>query len=162
MVPYKPEQLWATDNTYLATRAGNTYLSSITDAYSRKIIGYHLDDTMKKQVVKSAFLKALKKRPYEGELIHHSHRGIQYCSEEYQSIHRKYHVACSMTDGYDCYQSALARRVSGIPKMEYLLTTPNNLNEAEKIVAESVKLSVEQRPHIALKYKTPDKVHRAL
>lgn len=88
MVPNKPEQLWVADITYLATRAGNTYLSLITDAYSRKIVGYHLDDNMKTQAVKSAFLKALKKRQYEGEPIHHSDRGLQYCSEEYQSLHR--------------------------------------------------------------------------
>lgn len=161
MVPNKPEQLWVADITYLATRAGNTYLSLITDAYSRKIVGYHLDDNMKTQSVKSAFLKALKNRRYEGELIHHSDRGIQYCSEEYQSLHRKYRVTCSMTDGYDCYQNALAERVNGILKMEYLLTKPNDLNEAKKMVAESVKLYNEQRPHTALKYKTPDEVHRA-
>ncbi|MBY7973463.1 integrase core domain-containing protein, partial [Vibrio fluvialis] len=107
-----------------------------------------------------AFLKALKKRRYEGELIHHSDRGIQYCSEEYQSLHRNYHVTCSMTDGYDCYQNALAERVNGILKVEYLLTKPNDLNEARKMVAESVKLYNEQRPHTALKYKTPDEVHR--
>lgn len=77
MVPSKPEQLWVADITYLATRAGNTYLSLITDAYSRKIVGYHLDDNMKTQAVKSALLKALKKRRYEGELIHHTDRGIQ-------------------------------------------------------------------------------------
>jgi len=76
MVPNKPEQLWVADITYLATRAGNAYLSLITDAYSRKIVGYHLDDNMKTQSVKSAFLNALKNRRYEGELIHHSDRGI--------------------------------------------------------------------------------------
>ncbi|MBY7865685.1 integrase core domain-containing protein, partial [Vibrio fluvialis] len=72
-----------------------------------------------------------------------------------------YHVTCSMTDGYDCYQNALAERVNGILKMEYLLTKPNDVNEARKMVAESVKLYNEQRPHTALKYKTPDEVHRA-
>lgn len=66
-----------------------------------------------------------------------------------------------MTDGYDCYQNALAERVNGILKMEYLLTKPNDLNEAKKMVSESVKLYNEQRPHTALKYKTPDEVHRA-
>ncbi|WP_422398909.1 IS3 family transposase [Vibrio fluvialis] len=161
MVPNKPVQVWVADITYLATRSGNSYLSLITDAYSRKIVGYHLDDNMKTQAVKRAFLKALKKRRYEGEPIHHSDRGIQYCSEEYQSVHRKYHVSCSMTDGYDCYQNALAERVNGILKMEYLLTKPNDLNEAREMVAESVKLYNEQRPHTALNYKTPDEVHRA-
>ncbi|ARR10469.1 integrase (plasmid) [Vibrio campbellii] len=66
-----------------------------------------------------------------------------------------------MTDGYDCYQNALAERLNGILKMEYLLTKPNDLNKAKKMVVESVKLYNEQKPHTALKYKMPDEVHRA-
>lgn len=95
---------------------------------------YHIDDNMKTQAVKNPFLKALKKRRYKCELIHHSVRGIQYCSEEYQSLHRKYHVICSMTDGYDYYQNALAERVNGILKMVYLLSKQNDLNEARKML----------------------------
>lgn len=161
IVPNRPEQLWVADITYLATRAGNSYLSLVTDAYSRKIVGYHIAQDMKAHTVKEAFVKALKRRAYDGELIHHSDRGAQYCSEEYQTVHRKHHVTCSMTDGYDCYQNALAERVNGILKMEYLLTKPKDLNEARKMVAESVRLYNEHRPHTALKYKTPDEVHRA-
>ena len=161
MVPSYPEQLWVADITYLATRAGNTYLSLVTDAYSRKIVGYHLDVDMKAQTVKKAFMNALKSRLSDRELIHHSDRGIQYCSKEYQELHQKHNVLCSMTDGYDCYQNALAERINGILKMEYLLNKPSDLNEARKMVSESVKLYNEQRPHAALKYKTPDEVHRA-
>ncbi|MGF1851724.1 integrase core domain-containing protein, partial [Vibrio satsumensis] len=72
-----------------------------------------------------------------------------------------YDVSCSMTDGYDCYQNALAERINGILKMEYLLNKPNDLDEAKKMVAESVKIYNEYRPHTALKYKTPDEIHRA-
>lgn len=160
-VPQRPEQLWVADITYLATHSGETYLSLVTDAYSRKIVGYHIGTDMKAQTVKQAYLHALKQRKYQGVLIHHSDRGSQYCSGEYQALHQQYKVFCSMTDGYDCYQNALAERINGILKMEYLLDEPNDLQEARKMVAESVKLYNEHRPHTALKYKTPDDVHRA-
>ncbi|WP_411992376.1 IS3 family transposase [Agarivorans sp. DSG3-1] len=161
LIPERPEQLWVADITYLATLSGEAYLSLVTDAYSRKIVGYHLGKDMKAYTVKQAFLNALKERRSIGELVHHSDRGVQYCSSEYQAIHRQQNVSCSMTDGYDCYQNALAERINGILKMEYLLNKPTNLNEARKMVDESVKLYNEYRPHEALKYKTPDEVHRA-
>ncbi|NDV92744.1 transposase, partial [Alteromonas sp. 345S023] len=65
------------------------------------------------------------------------------------------------TDGYDCYQNALAERINGILKNEYLLTKPRNLEEARKMVVESVAIYNGRRPHMALKYKTPDEIHRA-
>ncbi|CAH0532726.1 IS3 family transposase ISVisp4 [Vibrio stylophorae] len=159
--PNQPEQLWVADITYLPTHNGEAYLSLITDAYSRKIVGYHVDDNLKTQSVKQAFIKALKSKRRSTALIHHSDRGIQYCSREYQALHQKHGITCSMTDGYDCYQNALAERVNGILKQEYLLITPRDLQEARRMVAESVTLYNEQRPHTALKYKTPDEVHRA-
>ena len=157
----KPEQLWVADITYLPTQNGDTYLSLVTDAYSRKIVGHYLDSNMKTQSVKSALTKALKKRLYGEPLIHHSDRGIQYCSGEYQRIHTKHGIQCSMTDGYDCYQNALAERINGILKNEYLLHKPKDLHEARRMVEESVMLYNYQRPHTALKYKTPDEIHRA-
>lgn len=162
LIPERPEQLWVADITYLATWRGSTYLSLVTDAYSRKIVGYHIGDGMKARTVKQAFLNALKEHKNTGELVHHSARGVQYCSVEYQELHRQYDVSCSMTDGYDCYQNALAERINGILKMEYLLNKPNDLDEAKKMVAESVNIYNEYRPHTGLKYKTPDEVHRAL
>lgn len=159
-VPSKPEQLWVADITYLPTHEGHTYLSLITDAYSRKIVGYHLDSNMKTQAVKQAFLNALKTCHSASSLIHHSDRGIQYCSAEYQDIHQKYGVQCSMTDGYDCYQNALAERVNGILKMEYLLIKPQNLEQAKILVEESIRIYNQRRPHLSLNYKTPDEVHQ--
>ncbi|MBE1300804.1 MAG: IS3 family transposase, partial [Alteromonadaceae bacterium] len=149
------------DITYLPTHQGESYVSLVTDAYSRKIVGYHVDDNLKTGLVKTAFVKALRKRLREHPLIHHSDRGIQYCSHEYQALHQKYGIQCSMTDGYDCYQNALAERINGILKNEYLLTKPNNLDEARKMVKESVDIYNQRRPHTALKYKTPDEIHRA-
>ncbi|MBV2190423.1 IS3 family transposase [Providencia rettgeri] len=160
-IPTQPEQLWVADITYLSTHEGDTYLSLITDAYSRKIVGYHLDDNMKTSSVKKSLVQALKKRCSTTSLIHHSDRGLQYCSSEYQEIHRNHNIQCSMTDGYDCYQNALAERVNGILKMEYLLVKPRNLEQARRLVEESIQIYNERRPHLSLNYKTPDEVHRA-
>ncbi len=161
-VPERPEQLWVADITYLPTREGDAYVSLVTDAYSRKIVGYHVDDNMKATSVKRAFISALRLRKCNEPLIHHSDRGRQYCSGEYQKLHENHGVTCSMTDGYDCYQNALAERINGILKGEYLLVKPNNLRDAKKMVAESVQIYNHRRPHTALKYKTPDEVHQAL
>ncbi|WP_139843073.1 integrase core domain-containing protein, partial [Janthinobacterium sp. GW456P] len=82
-------------------------------------------------------------------------------STYYQEIHRRYGLTCSMTDGYDCYQNALAERINGILKGEFLLNRPADLKKASKMVAQSVRIYNQERPHTALKYKTPDAVHRA-
>ncbi|CAG2153094.1 IS3 family transposase ISBcen7 [Ralstonia mannitolilytica] len=104
---------------------------------------------------------ALKTRQTKQQLVHHSDRGIQYCSSEYQRIHKRHGLTCSMTDGYDCYQNALAERVNGILKGQSLLSRPADLQQAERIVAQSVHICNHERPHQALKYKAPDAVHRA-
>lgn len=124
-------------------------------------MGYHLDDNMKASSVKRSLVQALKKRRSPTSLIHHSDRGVQYCSSEYQEIHKKHNIQCSMTDGYDCYQNALAERINGILKMEYLLVKPRNLEQARRLVEESIQIYNERRPHLSLNYKTPDEVHRA-
>lgn len=159
--PTKPEQLWVADITYLPTHSGDSYLSLVTDAYSRKIVGYHLADNLKTEGVKQAFISALNARNTDQTLIHHSDRGIQYCSGEYQALHEKYGIRCSMTDGYDCYQNALAERINGILKQEYLIHKPDTLQEARKMVKESIDIYNQRRPHMALKYKTPDEIHQA-
>ena len=159
--PERPEQLWVADITYLPTYEGNSYVSLITDAYSRKIVGYSVDDNMQTKAVKQAFIRALRERRNQDTLIHHSDRGSQYCSKEYQDLHSRHKIVCSMTDGYDCYQNALAERINGILKMEYLLRKPKDVAQARKMVAESVEIYNQLRPHTALKYKTPDEVHRA-
>ncbi len=160
-VPERPEEVWVADITYLATREKFAYLSLVTDAYSRKIVGHHVHSTLQTEEVAIAFKKALKQRKSKLPLIHHSDRGIQYCSSFYQAIHAKYDVTCSMTDGYDCYQNALAERVNGILKGEFLLNKPANLAEAKQMVDESVQIYNQKRLHLSLKYKTPDAVHQA-
>ncbi|WP_392400147.1 IS3 family transposase [Aeromonas salmonicida] len=160
VTPVAPEQVWVADITYLPARSGPLYLSLVTDAYSRKIVGHHVHEGMHAESVAMAFKKALKQRRSRGELIHHSDRGVQYCSGLYQSLHERYGVRCSMTDGYDCYQNALAERVNGILKGELLLQSPQDLAQAREMVHEAVDIYNVERPHHALKYRTPDAVHR--
>ncbi len=160
VTPVAPEQVWVADITYLPARSGPLYLSLVTDAYSRKIVGHHVHEGMHAESVAMAFKKALKQRCGCGELIHHSDLGVQYCSGLYQSLHERYGVKCSMTDGYDCYQNALAERVNGILKGELLLQSPQDLAQAREMVREAVDIYNAERPHHALKYRTPDAVHR--
>ncbi|WP_409011491.1 IS3 family transposase [Aeromonas salmonicida] len=160
VTPVAPEQVWVADITYLPARSGPLYLSLVTDAYSRKIVGHHVHAGMHAESVAMAFKKALKQRRGGGELIHHSDRGVQYCSGLYQSLHARYAVKCSMTDGYDCYQNALAERVNGILKGELLLQSPQDLAQAREMVREAVDIYNVERPHHALKYRTPDAVDR--
>jgi transposase InsO family protein len=161
VVPTGCEQVWVADITYLPTQGKFVYLSLITDAWSRKIVGWSVHDTLQTEQVAQALQMALKGRKTRQRLVHHSDRGIQYCSDYYQKIHAKHGVTCSMTDGYDCYQNALAERVNGILKGEFLLYRPQDLAQARLMVAESVEIYNAERPHLSLKMQTPDAVHRA-
>ena len=159
--PHAAEQVWVADITYVPTHSGFVYLSLLTDAYSRKIVGHHVHDSLRTEQVSQALKMALKHRQSRQRLVHHSDRGIQYCSDDYQAIHRKHGLTCSMTDGYDCYQNALAERVNGILKGEFLLQRPTDLAQATRMVEESVAIYNLERPHCSLQLKTPDEVHRA-
>jgi putative transposase len=156
-----PEQVWVADITYLPTQDSVVYVSLVTDAYSRKIVGHHVHESLHTESVIKAMSKALRDRRTDQPLVHHSDRGSQYCSDLYQKLHAKHGVRCSMTDGYDYYQNALAERVNGILKTEFLLHRPRDLDEAVRMVNESVRIYNGKRPHLSLKYKTPDAVHRA-
>lgn len=155
----RPNQLWVADITYLDLTQGQGYVSLVTDAYSRKIVGYHVHDELRAEPVRMAFEMALAHHPPTQPLIHHSDRGSQYCADHYQQLHRRHGIHCSMTDGYDCYQNALAERINGILKYEFLVIQPANLQEARQMVAESVAIYNQCRPHLSLQYQTPDQVH---
>ena len=161
VTPTGSEQVWVADITYLPLRKGTAYVSLVTDAWSRKIVGYHVHESLHTHHVVRAFKMALVNRRTCSPLVHHSDRGIQYCSTKYQELHERHGVICSMTDGYDCYQNALAERINGILKMEYLLVKPEDIVQARKMVRESVEIYNTRRPHLSLKYKTPDEVHQA-
>ncbi len=155
------EQVWVADITYLPTQSQFVYLSLVTDAYSRKIVGWHVHASLQTEEVALAMKKALKGRRSRQALVHHSDRGIQYCAAHYQQLHRRHGVICSMTDGYDCYQNALAERVNGILKGELLLHRPADLQQARKMVQQAVQIYNCERLHTSLSMQTPDAVHRA-
>ena len=157
--PIKPEQTLVADITYVTSKKGVHYLSLVTDAYSRQIMGYHLSENMPATEVVKAFKMAAHRRRYTHEAIHHSDRGLQYCASEYQEVLRVNNITPSMTDGYDCYQNALAERVNGILKNEFLLYECNTMGELKQLIDESVYVYNNIRPHLSLNMRTPAQVH---
>jgi transposase InsO family protein len=155
----KAEEVFVSDITYLKSDEGTHYLSLTTDAYSRKIMGYELSDEMKASDVVKALKMSIKNKRYSHQAIHHSDRGLQYCSDEYQQALNQHNIMPSMTDGYDCYQNALAERVNGILKQEFLLYQCKDMNELKQLVEESIYIYNEIRPHLSLGMKTPNQVH---
>lgn len=159
VTPERPEHILVSDITYLKSREKTHYLSLVTDAYSRKIVGYQLSDDISAENVVKAFNMAIKHRQYYKELIHHSDRGLQYCSSVYQNALKKHNVKSSMTDGYDCYQNALAERINGILKQEFLIYKCNNGKQLNQLIKESIETYNNKRPHLSLNMKTPNFIH---
>lgn len=157
----RPNQVWVSDITYIRTVRGFCYLALITDAYSRKIIGYDLSNSLELGGCIRALNKALyKTRSIEG-LIHHSDRGIQYCSNVYTQILKRNRIAISMTEENHCYENALAERVNGILKDEfYLDQTFDSIEHAKRTTKNAIKLYNEIRLHLSLDFKTPNHVHQ--
>lgn len=156
----RPEQAFVSDITYVESEEGVHYLSLVTDAGSRKIMGHELSREMKASDVVKALRRAVGRRCHDGALIHHSDRGLQYCSQIYQVELRKHGIQPSMTDGYDCYQNALAERVNGILKQEFLIYRCQTFEDLKSLVAESIKAYNGLRPHLSLGMKTPEEVHK--
>jgi transposase InsO family protein len=155
----RPEQVFVSDITYVKTREKTLYLSLVTDAYSRKIMGYKLSDDMSTENVVQALYMAIRNRRTNRPLIHHSDRGLQYCSYIYQNVLKSNNIEPSMTDGYDCYQNALAERINGILKQEFLIETCRDASELGQLIKESVNIYNKKRPHLSLNMKTPSFVH---
>lgn len=156
----RPEEVFASDITYVESDEGVHYLSLVTDASSRKIMGYKLSNDMRAENVAKALEMAIKNRVTRSSLIHHSDRGLQYCSEVYQTVLKSNRITASMTDGYDCYQNALAERVNGILKQEFLIYRCKTFGELEKLINESIDAYNRLRPHLSLGMKTPEEVHK--
>mgnify|MGYP003861194043 FL=1 len=156
----RPEQYFVSDITYIKSREKTHYLSLVTDAYSRKIMGYKLSDDMSTENVVQALHMAVLKRKTQQSLIHHSDRGLQYCSSLYQNALKENGILPSMTDGYDCYQNAMAERINGILKQEFLINKCNNGKELKQLVKESINTYNNKRPHLSLNMKTPNFIHQ--
>ncbi len=160
IVVTKPEQLWVSDITYIQTDNGHNYLSLITDAYSKKIMGYELLDNLSTVGPLKALESALKSRKYKHELIHHSDRGLQYCSAEYVSRLKENQIKISMTENGDPYENAIAERINGILKHEFLIKAGfKNHLEAVNVIKESIEIYNDQRPHLSCNMLTPNQTH---
>lgn len=154
-----PNQVWVSDITYIRTVKGFCYLALITDLYSRKIIGYDISDSLEL----AGCLRALKKalwytRPATG-LIHHSDRGVQYCSHMYVNQLKKCGIKISMTEENHCYENAVAERVNGILKDEFYLDQCFfSTVHAKRATKSAIKIYNNKRLHLSLGYKTPNMV----
>jgi len=156
----RPNQLWVSDITYVPIGGTFLYLCLITDAFSRKIVGWSLREDLSAKGPLEALDMAISKRKGLKPLIHHSDRGIQYCCNDYVKKLKKNKIVISMTENSDPYENALAERMNRTLKEEFLqYYFYSNLEEAEKVVSRSVRLYNQLRPHLSLKYDTPAKVH---
>ena len=156
----KPNTLWVSDITYIRLERSFAYLSLITDAYSRKIVGYHLQDSLHATGPIRALRMALAQRKSTHKLTHHSDRGVQYCCGDYVAVLKKEHIAISMTEKGDPYENAIAERVNGILKMELLLdSTFVTFSDAYEAVAWAVGKYNLIRPHSSCDYMTPELAH---
>lgn len=149
-------QVFVCDITYLRREGGFIYLALVTDLYSRKIVGYSVSESLSTEISIAALKMALKGVLEPGRLIHHSDRGVQYCSGKYTEILKGKGIKISMGERGNPYENAVAERVNGILKEEFLLEQRfRTLREAKIAVKESIQIYNEERPHMSIEYKTP-------
>lgn len=160
--PAGPNELWVSDITYLRMPTGFLYISLITDACSRKIVGYHIADNLAGIETLQALRMALELNPLRSAgLIHHSDRGVQYCSDAYVDLLQQHGIKISMTQSGDPLENAMAERVNGIIKQEYMdYYKCTSLAQAAEYMQKAVKLYNTQRPHLSIGMLTPEKVHK--
>ena len=154
-------QVWVTDITYIRTVNGFCYLALVTDLYSRKIVGFDTSDSLELLGALRALKMAIRNAHNLKKLIHHSDRGVQYCSHQYTGVLLKKGIKISMTEENHCYENAVAERVNGILKDEfYLDITFFSAKIAQKAVKNAIKLYNNERLHLSLGYKTPNSVYK--
>ena len=160
-VPNRPEQLWVSDITYIKTQYGHNYLAIVTDAYSKQIMGYKLDNHMKTSLCVDALKMAIKNRKYPNKkLIHHSDRGLQYCNPKYAYFAESNGIIMSMTEQYDPYENAIAERINRTLKYEYgLKQNIKNTPLAQKMTKQAVHIYNNLRTHFSLDLRKPAEVH---
>ena len=161
VVPDEPEQIWVSDITYVGNRENPMYLALVTDAYSKQIMGHDLSNSLDVSGSLRALKMAIKKRKYKTNVVtHHSDRGLQYCSNQYQEILKRNKINCSMTESYDPYANAIAERVNGILKAEFIgYKNKESIETMERLVKNSIDIYNEQRPHYSCFYLTPNQMH---
>ncbi|MCW5921675.1 MAG: IS3 family transposase [Saprospiraceae bacterium] len=157
----RPNRLWVSDITYLETEEGYLYLFLITDACSKKILGFALADNLDADNAVEALKMALKtmKEDCSG-LIHHSDRGVQYCSDKYVKLLNKHNILISMTENGDPLENAIAERVNGILKDEWLYDMGKmDKSTMRKIIPQIIHIYNDERPHLSIDMLTPNVAH---
>lgn len=158
----KAHQGWVSDITYIRTGRDFMYLFLVTDAFSRKVVGWNLSGSLAIPGAVSALKMAIRQCPDTRGVVHHSDRGVQYCSKGYVKLLKKAGAVISMTEENHCYENSVAERVNGILKQEYGLgETFNSRQSAAKAVREAMWSYNMERPHWSLNLATPEQVHRA-
>ena len=163
-VPTASNQLWVSDITYIDLVSGCCYLHLVTDAYSRKIVGWCLSETLSAEHTLSALQKAIEETSastLQG-LIHHSDRGVQYCCKAYTEELSRYHVSISMCEDYNPTDNAIAERVNGILKTEVIYRERRfkDYQDALERISGFIRFYNEQRPHSSIGFKVPSEVHK--
>ena len=161
MILTAPQQAWVCDITYLCIGLGFGYLSLLTDAYSKLIVGYYLHPLLTVEGSLKALEMALQsEQPFPASLIYHSDRGSQYCSFAYIQRLRQAGITISMTQRGDLYENAVAERVNGILKTDFRLNRVfTSFNEAARAVEQSMRNYNHLRPHMSSGYLTPAAAH---
>ena len=161
LTPTHSEQVFVNDITYIKIEDKHAYLALVTDLYSKKIMGYKLDDNMKVGLVKEALTMAVKNCEHNRQsIIHHSDRGIQYCCPDYSEFAESKGMILSTTEKYDPYENAVAERINGILKYEFgLIKTIPSLEVANKMLKEAVEIYNNERRHCSLEMMTPTFAH---
>ena len=156
-----PEQLLVSDITYIQLKKQWGYLSLVTDAYSKKIMGWAFRTDLGAQGCIDALAMALSNRLYpQKRLIHHSDRGSQYCSKNYVEMLNDHQISISMTENGDPYENPVAERVNGILKEEFdLYSSTENFKETTKRIKESIQTYNQLRPHASCDFLTPEQAH---
>jgi transposase InsO family protein len=158
----RSNQVFVADLTYIDTMEGFCYLALVTDLFSRKIVGWDLSPSLSIEGSQRALRMALKSVPDPQNLIHHSDRGIQYCSTRYVEILEKLNAQMSMTEENHVYENAVAERVNGILKTDFLLGERLfSVNHAHKHAAQAIQTYNEDRLHTSLGYRTPAECYAA-
>lgn len=157
--PLKAHELWVSDITYIPLKDRFAYLFLVTDAYSRKIVGHHVSDDMKVSSGMVALKKAMAQKPPATIVIHHSDRGIQYCSNEYVNLLQQHHALISMTQSGDPLENAIAERVNGILKTELISSSYEDIDKASISIARAIIIYNYKRRHSSLNFQVPNDVH---
>ena len=157
-----PNQAYVSDITYIGVKDSFIYLSLITDAWSRKIVGWHAGDTLEAVGCLRALEMAQDGLGADQKPIHHSDRGCQYCCHAYVNRLKEAGMPISMTEENHCYENGLAERVNGILKDEYNLSSRFlSKRQAIKAISQAIELYNTKRPHVSLGYRIPEEVHLA-